>query len=307
MASLRRFIRETGAAVVNIHYGVNHVSLKDVLAVRLAGKRCVVSVHHAVPWADERSRKNTRLAANLSHAVIVTTDVMRDQLLEAGVAEKRIRVIPNGVPIPQRPVDKAEARVRLSIEPDAFVVASLSRLVPEKGIGDLVQAASELRGASGKLCLVIAGEGPSRQELETQAMNCLGVKARFLGRIDNPDILYAATDVFSLPSYEEGFGLVFVEAAFHGTPSVTTRVGGVPAVVVDGETGLLVQPGDVDSLRRCLQSLFDEPELRERLGAAARKRAYAEFTVGTMISRYESELLGGAKPAQYRLEPRSQS
>jgi len=140
----------------------------------------------------------------------------------------------------------------------------------------------------------VGGSGPERNVLEGRAAELLGARAIFLGQVPDKLDLYAACDVFALPSHMEGFGLVYVEAAFHGVPSIGARVGGVPDAVIDGETGLLVPVGDPDALANAIGRLRDDPALRARLGEAARARAYAEFTMDRLADRYERIFRQGA-------------
>lgn len=291
MRALRRLAAAGNPAIVNIHYGENYISLKDVIAVRLSGRRrCCVTVHHPVPWSSMNGRKRlmTRLAAMLAHDIAVTSIVMRDILLEAGVSAGKIHVLPPGVQPPAHLPDRAEARARLGLPADAFVLSSLARLVPHKGIGDLIEAAARVPDPQGKLKIVIAGEGEERAALEALAAAHLGGRAVFLGHISDTADLYAASDVFALPSHMEGFGLVYVEAAFHSVPSIGCAVGGVPDVIADGRTGLLVGPGDIGGLAATIERLRDDDALRRRLGAAARTRACTELTDERMAERYNS-------------------
>jgi len=290
--NLRRLVAAHKPDIVNIHGGSNHIPLKHVIAVRLAGlSRLVVSVHHPGSWDNNvRRRVNTGRASRLCDVVVVPSRAMRDLLLEADVSARKIRIIPSGVPVPTptRLPDRAEARVRLGLPPDAFVVGCLARLTPHKSVGDLIEAAARVPDPDGRLRVVVAGDGPERAALEDLAAARLGPRATFLGRIPDetiPDV-YAAADLFCLPSHMEGFGLVYVEAAYRGVPSIGANVGGVPDVIVDGETGLLIPVGDVPALTAAIVRLRDDPALRQRLGEAARTRAYAEFTVEHMIDRY---------------------
>ncbi len=291
---LRRLIAAYNPDVVNIHYGHNFIPIKDVLAVRLAGlRRLVVSVHHPESWSEgsgPRHRINTGRASRLCDVVVVPSRATRDLLLEADVSARKIRIIPSGVPVPTptRLPDRAEARVRLGLPPDAFVVGCLARLDPHKSVGDLIEAAARVPDPRGELRVLIAGDGTERAALEDLAAARLGPRATFLGRLPDeavPDV-YAASDLFCLPSKLEGFGLVYIEAAYHGVPSIGANVGGVPDVIVDGETGLLVPPGDPDAIAAAIVRLRDDPQMLERLGEAARTRAYAEFTVERMADRY---------------------
>jgi len=296
MFALRRLVRDACPDVVNIHYGSNFISFKDLLALRTAGvpdgvPGIVASVHMSVDWSilGSRKRRMTRLASELCDAVVAVSGAAREILLEAGVRESKLHVIPPGVPIPSRQPDRREARALLGLSPDAFVVASVARLIPRKGIGDLIDALGLLSPNSGHpVELVIAGDGPERQALQERARRHLGSRARFAGFMDDVAPVYAAADVFVLPSYLEGLPLVYVEAAYQGIPSIGADTGDVGEIVRDQETGLLVPPGDPRGLADAIETLRHNPALRRQLGDAARARALAESTEAVMAQRYDA-------------------
>lgn len=285
--ALRRLVRAHHPAVVNLHYGDNFISLKDVLAVRLAGRmKCVVSVHHPTPWTAQNSKKRlmTRLASRLAHEVTTFSRATAEVLGEAGITESRIRVIPCGIAPPTARPDKDLARAQFEIPDGALVVGFLGRHVPHKRLDLLIEALDDAscRGAY----LLVAGDGPERAAWESQARERLRARARFIGSVTTTEDFYAACDVFALPSDLEGFGLVFVEAAFHSVPSVGTLVGGIPDAITDSETGILVPPGDAVALRRALVRLLTEHDVRTRMGEAARERALTELTESRMTDRF---------------------
>ena len=290
LLELRRLVRRSGAVAVNIQYGGSHFSLKDVAAIRAAGATCVVSVQHANRIEALRHRLMTRLGARLADAIVVSTQAAKEVLLEAKVPEARIHVIPPSVKPPKKRRSREEARRRLGLEPHDFVIGCLARLTPEKGIAELIEAVAQVPDPSGRLRLVIAGTGPAASELRERAAAHLPGRASFLGRIENSGDLYAACDVFALPSHMEGFGLVFIEAAYYGVPSIATRVGGVPYAIEDGETGLLVELFDIEGLTRAIAQLRDDRALLKRLGEAARARAEREFSGRAMAERYRRVL-----------------
>jgi glycosyltransferase involved in cell wall biosynthesis len=293
MLALTRFVRQIAPRSVNLHYGDNFISLKDVLAVRLAGRhRCVITVHHPTTWDRTNSRKRlmTRLAAQLADAVVVVSEATRQVLLDAGVPDRKLHLIYSGVAAPEHQPTRTEARQRLGIPNDAFLIASLARLEPHKGIADLIEATAQLPDPRHNLLLIIAGDGPERARLEALATVRLGARARFLGRIAEVADLYAAANLFALPSYLEGFGLVYIEAAFYGLPSIGTWVGGVPEAVRNGETGLLTRPGDQAAIQFAIQKLRDDASLRHTFGDAARDRVNREFTETAMATRYATLL-----------------
>lgn len=296
--ALWSLVRADNRPVVNLHYGDNHISLKDVLAVRLSGlRRCVVTVHHPTSWQEvgERKRKMTYLAARLSHLVVVNSQATRRVLLEAGVPDDKIRVIPCGLRPPQALPDRSGARSRLGLSQDAFVVSALGRAVRGKGVPDLIEALSGMVDDFPDVMLVVAGDGPDRADMQQEARRRLGGRAVFLGFVDDTADVYAAADVFALPSHLEGFGQVYIEAAFHGVPSIGASVGGVPEVILDGETGLLVPVNDPPAIAAAIRRLHDDAGFRRSLGDAARRRAYAEFTDEVMANRY-AQVFDGTAP-----------
>jgi glycosyltransferase involved in cell wall biosynthesis len=289
--ALRRYVRQARPHVVNLHYGSNFISLKDILAVRLAGRhRCYVTVHQAAPWETlgAQKRRMTRLAAHLTHGVIAICDATARVLREAGVPERKIHTVFCGVRGPDAEPTRDSARQLLNIPPDAFVVASLANLVPRKGLPVLLEAAAMLPDPERKLRVVIGGDGPERGRLEALAAESLNGRARFLGHLERETgALFAAADAFVLPSYQEGLPLVYIEAALQRTPSIGTDVGGTNEVVLDGETGLLIPPGDAPALAAAIDRLRLDARLRCALAENARRRARSHFSERAMTDGYE--------------------
>lgn len=304
MANLIRFVRTEAPDTVNLHYGDNFISLKDVLAVRIAGmsgrrSRCVITVHHPTPWGPQNVQKRvmTKLSARFAHQIIAVSSATRDILREAGIPMSKIQVISNGLRPPKTMLSTEDARARLGLPPSALIIGCLGRLVAHKGIDDLIEAAALLPTDGPKTVIAVAGTGREREALEMLAADRFkdddtgNVRVLFLGRVADVDEFYAACDVFALPSHLEGFGLVYVEAAFHGVPSIGARAGGVVDVITDGETGYLVPPSDPTALAVALQRLRADPELRRRLGHTARERAFSRFTEQVMAEQYEGSFL----------------
>jgi glycosyltransferase involved in cell wall biosynthesis len=289
MLALRRLVKERRPEIVNIHYGDVFISLKDVIALRLAGRGCrlIAGVHNNTSWSEAGWRKRflTGMAGRLLDLVLVNSDATYQLMLEAGIPKSKVRKLRLGVAHPTW-TSREEARTLLGLPASAFVVASLARLVPHKGISDLVQAVG--RCPIDDVLLVVGGDGPELDRLVSEARSLLGERALVLGHLAEPGVLLAAADVFVLPSRIEGFGLVYIEAAMHGVPSVGCAVGGVPEAIADGVTGLLVPPGDVDALRDAIVNLRTHPEWRARLGATARTRALTEFTDHRMYQCYRA-------------------
>ena len=281
MIPLRDLVRQWKPDCVSLHYGVNHISLKDVLAIRWGKcKRLFVSVHHPTPLNEmpAKTHKMTKLASRFCKSIICMTSVLNEQMLQIGISPGKIKRIQYAIPPPNKYPDRVASRQKFGIPEDAFVVSSLARLEVEKGFGQLLEAAASLPDPDKKLRVLIAGSGPALEHFREMGARLMGDRALVVGRVTDPADVYAASDVFALPSYLEGFGLVYIEAGYHGVPSIGTDVGGIPEAILKNETGLLVPVKDVPATANAIAELWADPELRERLGNAARERAIADFT-----------------------------
>jgi glycosyltransferase involved in cell wall biosynthesis len=201
----------------------------------------------------ELARRAPSLARQIlgrARLTLCASNALADAARELGAGE--VRVIGSGVDVP--------AEVGPEARPPEVLYAG--RLSPEKGILDLLAAANGMK-------LTIAGDGPLREKVPGA-----------LGFIPHDELggFYDRAAVVAVPSHREGFGVVCAEAMAHGRPVVASAVGGLVDLVVDDETGLLVEPGDVDALRAALRRLLDDEELRRRLGGAARERVREHFS-----------------------------
>ena len=161
-----------------------------------------------------------------------------------------------------------------------FVVLCVARLAPQKGLEVLLSAVKQLADGGTDAKLVLVGEGPMRARLGRQAER-LGITDRVVmeGAVgqDEMAVYYACADVFCLPSFAEGVPVVLMEAMASGRAVVTTRVAGVPELVDDGVSGLLVAPGNAGQLAAALERLATSPEEREKMGLAGRQKIVEEF------------------------------
>lgn len=199
-------------------------------------------------------------------------------------------VIPPGVDTerfsPVGDQERAGLRGRLGLRPDRSTVVSVSRLVPRKGMDTLVRAAAVLAAQGRDLQVVIAGDGRERGRLKRLAART-GAPVRLLGRLDDDDVtaLVGCADVFAMLCRtrlggleQEGFGIVFLEAAAAGVPQVAGRSGGAHEAVSNGETGIVLDPATPEAAATAIGSLLDDGERRARMGAAARQRAVTTFS-----------------------------
>jgi glycosyltransferase involved in cell wall biosynthesis len=170
-----------------------------------------------------------------------------------------------------------------------IIIGAACRLVPLKGLLDLIQAIAILSLEFRCLKLEIAGTGPERENLQTEVSR-LGLKdqVRFLGWQPDLSPIFQKWDVFAMPSLEEGFGMAALEAMAEGLPVVATCVGGLPEVIEDCHTGYLVPPSDVAALVGRLRLLILDPERRQAMGAAGRERVRTHFSVHRMVAKIQA-------------------
>ncbi len=181
---------------------------------------------------------------------------------------------------------------------EATVCISVGRLVPVKGHADLIRGFAHALSEQEDLVLLLAGDGELRDELTALVAELsLGDRVRFLGWRDDTADLLAGSDIFVLPSLNEGLGLVLIEAMAANLPVVATRVGGVPEVVEEGQTGLLVEARNPDRISNAILRLARDRALRERMGRAGRERADEHFSIQATVRRTEqiyNDLVGEA-------------
>jgi glycosyltransferase involved in cell wall biosynthesis len=223
-----------------------------------------------------------RLGAYWVDGFIAVSDEVRTSILEnIGPVGSKITVIANGVDVPryQQPVNKRAIRDQLGLAHNVRLLIMVGAFKEQKGHRYLVQSASQLLPNFPELHILLVGDGELRDRLELQ-VEALGLSERihFLGnRSDVPELL-AASDYFVLPSLWEGLPMALIEAMACGLPIVATEVSGSKQVVVSGETGLLVPPGDALQLTEALTRLLSDPVQAREMGAAARRRVETEFS-----------------------------
>jgi glycosyltransferase involved in cell wall biosynthesis len=237
---------------------------------------------HVAPLADPQTLGGQVLRS--ADWIVACSRATLDHLVElAPDIRPRASVVYNGLPVPAQRVDAPPAGPPR--------LACLGRLHTEKGFDVALAAAERLLTHWPELEVVIAGDGPARGELEALARSgSLAGRVSFPGWVP-PDAvppLLASATVVLVPSIHEGFGLVALEAALAARPVVASRVEGIPEVVIDGETGLLVPPGDAHALAAAIDSLLESPERARALGARARENAIERFGIDRCVDGYVS-------------------
>jgi glycosyltransferase involved in cell wall biosynthesis len=221
----------------------------------------------------------TRLSLLPAHAVVAVAGSVHAQLVRVGVPSRRLHLLPNGIDTHRF----GEPATRHLGEPRVLFVGGLT---PRKGVLDLIEASSQLYAEGLRHELWLAGGTPDEgAEAEGDVQSRLPAHARLLGQVDPeamPDV-YAAADVFVLPSWWEAMPLTVLEAQASGLPVVATRVGDVEQMVVEGVTGHLVPAHDPPALAEALRALLTSPERRRAMGAAAREHVSTRFAEARMV------------------------
>lgn len=305
LLGLTRLLRWEEPDLVHVH--TYKAGFLGRLGARFAGKRPVVYSPHGSILTGYFSPGATRLfvrldawAARFTDRVICCTAGEVGEYLAAGIGRPdQYVVIPNGLDgeaYARRAAPPARTRAALGLASESRPILCMGRLVPVKGQTFLLQAWRSVLKGEPRALLLLAGEGPDEGPLCAQAA-ALGLigSVRFLGfRQDIPSLLTCA-EVLVLPSLNEGFGMVLLEAMAMGKPVVASAVGGVPEVVLDGRTGLLVPPADPVALAAAILRLLGDPDTARRLGEAGRERGRNSFSREAFIRAHRDlygELLG---------------
>lgn len=284
MLRLARRFRHLRADVVHTHN--TRPLLYAGPAARLAGVRRIIHTRHGQRFGAARHETTAFRLASLTadRVVCVSHDSARIAAAE-GISTRRIRTLWNGIDV---------SRFRAAASGGDGPVLAVGRLSAEKDFPTLVRAAAIVARAAPSFRLEIAGDGACMADLKrlVEELNLRDV-VRLLGQVRDVPTLLARGSVFTLSSLTEGVSLTILEAMATGLPVVTTRVGGNPEVVADGETGLLVPSGDPAALAAALLEVWQNPARREALGRAGRRRVEECFEVRKVIAAYEELYLEG--------------
>lgn len=313
---LRSVLQPQGIAVADLR-ARNDVDLRAVWQLRrllAAGRYDVVHYHtaraHALaPWLP-RPRGTRVVVSRLMDyrphvalrvrylynrcvdGVIAISEAIAGVLRDAGVNSRRIRVIYLGID-GERFAHAGSRRPALrdawGVGPDDLVVITAAVLVPRKGHAVLLDALARLRADGVALHWVICGDGPSRADIESRVSERgLRKHVTFTGFSSAVETLLPGADVFVLPSLHEGLGIAAMEAMAAELPVIASRVGGLPEIVVDGETGLLVPAGDATALADAIRRVAADPTWARLAGQRGCARVRAHFTSAAMVEAIEA-------------------
>lgn len=293
LRAMHRWLRANPADIVNTHSSTD--SWLVALATRWIQPRPVIVRTRHISAGIPSNLATRWLYTRATQAIVTTGEALREQLVQVNrFPAERITSVPTGMDTRRfAPGDRAAARARLGLPPEALIVGIVATLRSWKGHRFLIDAIAAIVRANAQrrpeVQLVIVGDGPQRAALESRIKE-RGIEARVRLAGDQADVVpwLQSFDLFALPSYaNEGVPQALVQASLCGLPSVTTAVGAISEIAVAGETAVIVKPQDVDDLARGLLRLIDDPAMRERLGAAARAHAIARFAHDTMLDRMQ--------------------
>lgn len=292
LASLLRDVAESRALdILHVHYAIPHavsaVLARDMLGTRLP--RIVTTLHGTditIVGADRAYFRPTLYGIERSDAVTAVSQWLRQETLRFFRPQRTVEVVPNSVDVERfRPREGSTLRDAVAC-PGEAVLSHVSNVRPVKRVADVVRIFAGV-AARRPARLLFAGEGPDLQRAHEEAARCgIADRVHFLGEQEDVERVYGASDVFLLPSEQESFGLAALEALASGVPVIGCRSGGLPEVVRDGETGFLVEVGEVDAAVAQCERLLGDRELRRRFGAAAREDAVQRFAKADVVARY---------------------
>ena len=290
-----RAIRALTAIVCEGRFDVVHAhGFKAGLVSRFAARRgragtCVVTVHNPVLTRTDTPALARRAYRTLERTFqgLVARYIALELTDDFGLPAEKITTVYGSIDAAPflEPQERTAAREALGVEPNARVVGFAARLSDQKGVDTLLRATVRLVADDPQLRLVIGGSGPlegTARELSAALGN--GANVVWHGWVEDMPAFLAGLDVFASPALTEAFGLALLEVGAAGVPVVATRVGGVPEVILDGRTGLLVEPSNPDALADAILALLHNPDLARRLATAARERVLTEFTLSKTVT-----------------------
>jgi glycosyltransferase involved in cell wall biosynthesis len=313
-AVLAALLREGPVHDVIVVRGTRVLGGPGLLGARLVGRPVVLQPEingeltgEALTWGWRRGRVLEPAIRGLvalrnvwlrdGDAFVAMSRAIHDEMIGAGVAADRVRLIPHGVDTERfRPAtrDEREALRRECRLPEGTLVVYTGRLLRGKGLETLLGAFAEAAQGTPDARLVLVGSGDGQtlsieEELRAEVRGSgLGERVVFTGRVDNVESFLRASDLFVFPSMYEALGISLLEAAACGLPAVASRTGGIVDVVEDGRSGILVPPGEAGPLARALISVLRSPERRREMGNRARQVALDRFDERDSARRYRS-------------------
>lgn len=288
VGAVARYLEKHDFDIVHTHS--TEAGIIGRFAASIANVPIVIHTVHGVPFASDRNDILNRFvlyceraAARRTDCLITNADAIAEEYLTRDIGrENQYRTVYSGIHLD----DFHQATPAEDVSGDGIRIVMVGRLADGKGFEDLITAVEQL--PRDKISVYFVGDGPLKDQLQKEIdERGLSDTIHLLGyRTDIPEIL-AACDIFVLPSYREGTPRVITEAMASGLPVVATNIAGVPEQIEDGVNGILIEPGDVNTLVAGLQQLIESPELRQQYAASSRERV-ERFSIQQMLTDIDS-------------------
>lgn len=280
--------------ILHVHYAIPHAT-SAYLAKRILGEQgkpvAVITTLHGtditIVGSDPSYLPVVNFSINQSDSVTAVSDYLRNETFEKFDIKKEIDVIPNFVDL-ERFKRREFSHFRKAVCPDdEFILAHVSNFRKVKRVADCVDIFKKVLEAGIKAKLLLVGDGPERVNVEAMCReyNICG-QVRFLGKQEKVEEVLSISDVFLMPSGSETFGLAALEAMSCGVPVVSSDVGGLPGLNLDGKTGFVCKLGDTDCMARASIKLLEDDNTLKQFSDAARARA-EDFELSKIVAQYE--------------------
>jgi glycosyltransferase involved in cell wall biosynthesis len=285
-------IAEHAIQIVHAHLGRDY--LVAAMACRRARcARLILTRHHYLPVS--RNPIYRWMLEDVAAVIAVSSSVRQSIIERLGLPPERVHTIPNWIdPSRLKPIAREAARALFQIQA-RLAVACIGQITPAKGQEEFIRAASRVSQARSDVEFLIVGKEEDDQRSHfTRQLKALveelgiGRRVRFLGHIEKMAELLSASDVVVVPSWDEGFSLVTIEAMAAGRPVLASDAGGIRDIIRENVTGLLFPPRNVNALASKLLWMLADTSLRERLGRQAQQDAMARFNREQIIDQIES-------------------
>ena len=277
--------------ILHVHYAIPHAT-SAFLAREITDKkdiRYVTTLHGTditLIGSDPSYLKIVKFSIEKSNGITAVSKYLANKTVNTFKVDNHIEVIPNFVPDTFLQVSQQKANKSFYKRNDEIILTHISNFRPLKRVLDLVDIMEKLLKKH-KVKLLMVGDGPDRSRMEQVSRERnLCDHIVFLGKQDNVENVLSATDIFVLPSEEESFGLALLEAMACGVPCVSTNAGGLNEVNIHGETGYMVNIGDIDAFAEHIEILIMDAKLREKFSKSARDVAVTNYNSDKIVPHY---------------------
>jgi len=294
ISKIRSFIYKNNIDLVHTH-GLR-ANFLGRIASYISKRKIITTVHSAVKLDyDSKIKAYIALLLNLSTSplatkIIAVSNSIKKDLIDMGINEKKIEVIYNGIDYKkyENPMNKEKFCKIYNLDPNYPIVSVIARLHPVKGHKYFLEAAKKILNTKPKVQFLLVGDGPLRKQL-MEYTDKLGLKknVKFIGYYSPVKDVLNAIDILCLPSLMEGMGIVILESFYFSKPVVATSVGGIPEVIEDNKTGLVVSPQNPDEIANKILLLLDNPDLFNIIITNARERL-KDFSLDNMVKKTEN-------------------